>query len=74
MKKYRAYMHTSFKGVCPVGTAAIVVARDRRHAKKLLEVELERLGLEQDDPIDMADFELVKADVPRAEVLLDGSY
>ncbi len=40
-----------FTGFYPVGTAAVVVAHDKKEARKKLEGELTYLGLEQKVPL-----------------------
>jgi hypothetical protein len=66
------YYTTGFEGHNPVGTAAMVVARDRGHARRLLDVELKSRGLEGTEP----DAKFVKIDVgvTQAIVLNDGEY
>jgi len=41
------YTCTSFDGLWPVGTAAVIVAESKRAAKMLLEKELKRIKLDQ---------------------------
>lgn len=68
----KLYTCTNFKGRNPVGTAAVIVARDRGHAKRLLTAELVRQGIPQDDrELEMTE---VSATVSHAVVLCDGNY
>jgi hypothetical protein len=67
----KLYTCTSFKGRNPVGTAAIIAARDKGHAKRLLTAELTRLGLPQTEPLEVEEFTMTAS---RAVVLLDGEY
>ncbi len=66
----KVFVSTDFKGHYPVGTAAIIVAKDKRSARNLLKAALEEDGLPTDD------FSLREIDVtqPRAEILNDGDY
>lgn len=66
------YTITGFHGHWPVGTAAVVVARDRDQAVLLLNDRLETLGLKQD--AGKANIELVSLDAPAVLVLCDGDY
>lgn len=43
----RVYTCTDFTGHYPVGTAAVVIAPNRKRAVELLEKELKNIGLEQ---------------------------
>lgn len=69
------FVVTDFKGVWPVGTAAIVYAAGREQAKRLLLEELRKQGLGQDNP-DHWTLEPITPipDAPRAVVVLNGDY
>lgn len=66
------YMITGFEGLWPVGTAAVVVARDRGHAKRLLNATLASRGLKLVE--DTKEFKLLDTSQEGAYVLLDGEY
>lgn len=70
-----AYYITNFPGYLPVGTSAVVVARDREHAFNLLQAELGiyRLTLDRKDvgPTDFRQLDMANA---HAVVLQDGNY
>ena len=68
----KVYTVTGFEGQWPIGnTAALVVAKDKRQARKLLSKELEwrNLTLDKDDVFDEVDLETAGA-----EILSDGDY
>lgn len=66
------YTIIGFTGHWPVGTSAVVVARDAKHAAGVLEDALERCGLPQ--KIRAQDFRLVETEVAGALILQDGDY
>lgn len=66
------YITTNFTGHWPVGTAAVVIAKDKGHARRQLAPELERRGLEQD--MSKIEFEKLDTNEYGAHVLLDGNY
>lgn len=70
MLRLKTFKCTNFKGYWPVGTAAIIVARNERHAFELLEAKLFTIGLEMGEVI------LKEIDTNKAEVhiLIDGNY
>lgn len=71
----RLYHNTSFPGHYPVGTAAVIVARDRAQAKRLLMEEAKKYGLKlADDDVDVKDFILMDTGVPACIILHDGNY
>jgi hypothetical protein len=61
-----------FTGYWPVGTAAVVVAKDREQAKALLEVALRGKGLEQEIPLE--DIRELDVSTVGCWILLDGNY
>jgi hypothetical protein len=64
-----------FTGYWPVGACAIVVAKDRGHAKRLLEADLAERGLTQtEEPLKVEDFKLVDTSTAHVEILNDGDY
>jgi len=66
------YYITGFEGHNPVGTAAVVVANDRGHARRLLDAELKGRGL---NPLERdAKFVKIEGAVTQAIVLNDGQY
>lgn len=66
----RVFTCTNFKGVWPVGVSAVVVARDKRQARQLLNKQLEEKGL----PITDYTLEEVSLEQPAAVILNDGDY
>lgn len=66
------YYCTGFLGHAPVGTSALVVAKDRGHARRLLDKKLKERSL----PASTRDDQIVKVDTDEAEavVLQDGVY
>lgn len=72
MSKLRVYTCKNFKGVNPVGVAAVVVAEDAIHAALLLEKELEERGLKQ--KVKPSQMKPVINVTPNCEILNDGDY
>ena len=70
----KVFYATGFQGHWPVGTSAVMVAKDRDEALYLLGVELAKHGLKPGDAY--GDFEVVELDtsVANAVVLQDGEY
>jgi hypothetical protein len=68
------YTNTTFDGVCPVGTAAIVKGRNKKHAAQVLEAELRRQGLVQKEPIKDTDMELWPKVGEQVRILNNGDY
>lgn len=66
------YTCTEFQGHWPVGTAAVVVAQDRGHARRLLNRELKERGLPEVTSTE--GIKLVDTAVAKALILLDGEY
>ena len=65
------YTHTKFTGHYPVGVAALVKARDRKHAITLLNDELKRRSLPGDAELD----DLVEVDAKFGVLILcNGNY
>ena len=70
--RLRVWTAKGFEGHWPVGTAAVVVARDAEQAAELLEAELAEHGVPQKvDPASLVELGL---SLPKAVVLLDGNY
>lgn len=73
MPTLKVYVCTDHDLHYPVGCASVVVARDRRQARRLLDEQLRRRGLKghAEEP-----YTLVEVDVttPQARVLRDGDY
>ena len=70
----KVFTHTGFRGYYPVGTSAVIVARDRGHAKRLLLAALpDELKAENQD-LDISLFEEVDTSKPNAVILQDGDY
>lgn len=72
----KVYYNKSFTGVWPVGTSAVIVARDKRHAFNLLNEELSKLHMEtmQFSPDYVNDFVEVSMKGPHAIIINDGDY
>jgi hypothetical protein len=69
------YTCTNFRGHYPVGTSAVVVADDRREARKLLIEELRRKGLEPSaDEARGLTFDQIFPVRKGATILQDGDY
>ena len=68
------YTHNSFIGkwAKSIPTAAVVVAKNKRHAVRLLKSKLKEQDLEQ--KISAKDFTLVPADIANVIILSDGDY
>lgn len=70
-----AFLVTDFRGHYPVGTAALVYARDREHCKRVLRAELRSQRLGADDPDDWTIEPVTPVpSLPAARVLLNGDY
>lgn len=70
MSDLRVWTSTDFDGHYPVGTSAVVVARDEHEAGELLQAALRERGLTSTD----FTLEPLAFDEPRARVLQDGDY
>jgi hypothetical protein len=72
-KELKTYICTDFKGFNPVGTAAVIVAKDRRAAESALRDALTLQGIQQaldwKPTLDMVDTRF-----PSVDILLDGDY
>lgn len=68
----RVWACISFKGHWPVGTAAVVVAKNKRQAQRVLEKKLTEVHLSQKVPL--GDIFEVDLDSPHALILRDGNY
>lgn len=69
------FVVTEFQGHYPVGTAAIVYAYDREHAKRVLRETLLEQGLGRDNPDEWTLEPVTPAPAsPRARVILNGDY
>lgn len=65
------YYSKDFEGHYPVGAAALVVAKNKGAARKLLDQQLDSEGLKQSKPYTL---HKVSVSVPRVIMLLDGDY
>lgn len=74
----KVFTCTSFIGTWPVGTAAVISARNRGHAKKLLLNAFKQAGLDElfqkNKGLDVATFKEFDPTIPHALILLDGDY
>lgn len=69
----RVFTCKGFKGYWPTGTAAVVVARDRDHARAELDRALAHAGLDPSDP-EMDRLRELDLKHERGYVLADGDY
>jgi len=67
---YALYVCTDFKGYYPVGTAAVIIAKNHKQARKLLDEELAERGL----PKGTGKISLQDMSEPYAAILCDGNY
>ena len=65
------YTCNTFHGHWPVGTAAVVVAKDEAEARNLLSIELLKQGLGLSDFDELVELDLTK---PQATILNNGDY
>ena len=71
----RIYYSDSFVGHNPIGTAAVIVAKDKGHARRLLEKELKNYDLELEGFLDCkVTLEEIDPTKAQAIVLSDGDY
>lgn len=69
----KVFTCTSFTGHWPVGTAAVIVAKDKEEARAALAVELMERGLKVDDAATW-EIKRLKTTVPSVTILRDGEY
>lgn len=70
----RVWTNTTFKGLWPVGTSAVVVAPSARVAAELLNAELLARSLPQDEPVKAKDMKEVDTSTRQVIVLQFGNY
>jgi len=63
-----------FHGHWPVGSSAIVVAEDRRQARKLLDEQLKEIGLYENNEGEKVNFEELTTEKACAIIINDGDY
>jgi hypothetical protein len=73
MAQKNIYTCNDFRGAYPVGTAAVVVARDKATARKLLTAELVKRGLLQPSEGGFT-LNIVLDDEDAVIILNDGNY
>lgn len=61
---------TNFDGHYPVGTAAVIIAKDFDEARELLRIELEGHSLDSSQSLELEEIEVK----PQAIILCDGNY
>ena len=66
----KVFYSVDFKGHWPVGTAALVIAKDAARARRLMGDELYRQGL----PIDPFSLKELDTSSPSVIILNDGDY
>lgn len=69
--KLEVFVSDDFKGHWPVGTSAVIVARDEDQARELLQAELIAHGLGGHDAFTVRK---IQTERPQAFVLQDGEY
>ena len=70
--KMKVYLCNDFSGHYPVGSAAVICAKDKDESIKILEAELYSIGLTQKITPDMLNvFNTLRAG---CEILVDGDY
>lgn len=67
----KVFVNTTFRGVCPVGTSAIVVAKNAQEAAEMLTEEVSWIRQQTIDAVDMIE---VKTKVPSVSILQSGDY
>ena len=67
----RVFYSRDFRGHWPVGTSAVVAARDLDEARALLTAQLAGVGLGNDQPFTLTE---LQTDTPHVVVLQDGDY
>ena len=68
------FTFTNFSGHYPVGTAAVVVAKNQTEAEVLMDEQLSELGLPPLHDQEGVEISEVDLDVYQAIILLDGNY
>jgi hypothetical protein len=68
----KVFYNNSFQGHWPVGTSAIIIAKNEQEAKIILENKLEVIGLKQE--VSLGDLVEVKTNKELAIILQDGEY
>jgi len=71
VKHLRVWTCDDFRGFYPVGSAAVVVAKDEETARTKLREALEDHGLGEQGDLPLTE---VLTDVPGAIILVDGDY
>jgi len=73
MSKLKVFVCDDHDGFYPVGVSSIIVAKDRRQAKKLLNEQLKifRLETSKDCPYTLRE---IPTDSPIAIIINDGNY
>lgn len=67
----KVFVNTTFRGVYPVGTSAIVVAKNAQEAAEMLTEEVSWIRKQTIDAVDMIE---VKTKVPSVTILQSGDY
>lgn len=77
----KVFTSTSFKGLYPVGTAAVIVAESKEQALELLVKQLQATGLYSEEPFNRRNDRLtvdnlveVPLDKPSVDILNNGDY
>lgn len=67
----KVFVNTTFRGVYPVGTSAIVIAKNAQEAADMLTKEVSWIRQQTIDAVDMIE---VKTKVPSVSILQSGDY
>jgi len=70
----KIYVNREFVGHWPVGTSAVIAARDRGHAKRLLLATLPIELAQKNRDLELDTFEQFDSEIAKAVVLQDGDY
>lgn len=70
----KVFTCNSFKGVWPVGTAAVIVAESKETAFSLLSSALSGRGMKQSPEFTVDEIDELDTSVPSVEILCDGDY
>lgn len=67
----KVFVNTTFRGFYPVGTSAIVIAKNAQEAAEMLTEEVSWIRQQTIDAVDMIE---VKTKVPSVTILQSGDY
>ena len=64
----------TFRGWCPVGACAVIVANSQEDARESFLKSLPTELAEENGNIELGDFELIDTKAPNVTIILDGEY